>query len=999
MVQERIKGKGKGKEMLYRYEGEVVGPAEPDQGFKEEEIVVRDPRKEIGFKRPPTLRPMRTEFIEIKYEYDINSTGPPPPTSVLITNISPLTPNNALRQYLGQHGNVVSYEPQVDNQTGGAIGVLFLKYSTHEEAKRCVQKENGKKGGLQSNTLAMKPGEVEEWKVVFDGEGVKLKAVMRELVERKKREKEAQRRGPSIIDSANAVASGSSSAAGNVGGAGTPMSGMQSPAPRRGQPTTSSHLSRPSQRAATDKSNGHHTPLQHPLPQNPMKSGSNVVQKPSQGDANEQTQEGDKVPIVVAVSEPKPLDALVQARLNRQKMNLGMPSSTAPGVGRGRTMLPVKYGAYKASPMNASRSPSPSIAAHKPGMNQGPKSVADREKAHQEVVRELAQNGHDHVKVQGGVQLVASVKDEDVRNFFEGFNPDKVLRDHTGLYVTFTKAGVAQRATNVLGSGTKQLGYQSVTLSAHPPPVYESTAQKTSWTEMELIEEAQKLIVRELTDLLQKDISERIVGQDLKKLIVEAKSRGPSAMQNELKPVEKKGLKGLSFKKAKKVKAVVEVEKEDMGDGEMDVDRPKKKRKKEVKKIRRVIDDEDLESEDEDEADTIRLAALDSEDVRKRAVSEDHDEEDEPVKKKQKVLEVTVKGKKSLKKLKQDLRAGSVDAVVLGDAESFDSPAITKLRLLDGFGSSLSPSRSPSPEQLKRRKRPVTPLPTPPPDPVGLGLCEDDEDLYFAKLALSFQKPVPEKAQAPPSSSDAPTFRQHKTGSARTEGYYKITHAEKMAYVVQYQARAANSGSAPVVEEPQPQHIHTTSSRSNRANARRRAQGLEEINQVQRAVALSKGETAANELTFKFNQLQTRKKHLRFARSPIHDWGLYAMEKISRGEMVIEYVGEVIRAQVADKREKAYERQGIGSSYLFRIDEDLVVDATKKGNLGRLINHSCDPNCTAKIIAISGEKKIVIYAKQDIELGDEITYDYHFPFEQDKIPCLCGSAKCRGYLN
>lgn len=40
----------------------------------------------------------------------------------------------------------------------------------------------------------------------------------------------------------------------------------------------------------------------------------------------------------------------------------------------------------------------------------------------------------------------------------------------------------------------------------------------------------------------------------------------------------------------------------------------------------------------------------------------------------------------------------------------------------------------------------------------------------------------------------------------------------------------------------------------------------------------------------------------------------------------------------------------------------------------RLINHSCDPNCTAKIITINGEKKIVIYAKQDIELGDEITY-------------------------
>ncbi|KAL1711439.1 hypothetical protein EV715DRAFT_278461 [Schizophyllum commune] len=218
-----------------------------------------------------------------------------------------------------------------------------------------------------------------------------------------------------------------------------------------------------------------------------------------------------------------------------------------------------------------------------------------------------------------------------------------------------------------------------------------------------------------------------------------------------------------------------------------------------------------------------------------------------------------------------------------------------------------------------------------------------------------------------PDPSDQPLFRKHETGSARTEGYYKISHAERTAYVAQYKSRQNAPEPAPVVQEQKPQ---VQSSRSNRANARRRAQGLEEMNQMQH-----------------------------FARSPIHDWGLYAMERIVRGEMVIEYVGEVIRAQVADKREATYERQGIGSSYLFRIDEEIVVDATKKGNLGRLINDSCDPNCTAKIITINGEKKIVIYAKRDIELGDEITYDYHFPFEQDKIPCLCGTAKFRGFLN
>ncbi|EJU01516.1 SET domain-containing protein [Dacryopinax primogenitus] len=161
----------------------------------------------------------------------------------------------------------------------------------------------------------------------------------------------------------------------------------------------------------------------------------------------------------------------------------------------------------------------------------------------------------------------------------------------------------------------------------------------------------------------------------------------------------------------------------------------------------------------------------------------------------------------------------------------------------------------------------------------------------------------------------------------------------------------------------------------------------------------SRGGAAPSSELFAFNQLRARKKELKFARSPIHDWGLYALEYIPAGDMVIEYVGEVVRQQVADKREKVYERQGIGSSYLFRIDDDLVVDATMKGNIGRLINHSCSPNCTARIITINSSKKIVIYAKTPIEPGEEITYDYHFPIEQEKIPCLCGSEKCRGFLN
>lgn len=59
----RVKGKGKGKEILLRYNGEVI-PGE-------HEAVVRDPRKEGKAKKLPTLRPQRSEFVQVKYEVSV----------------------------------------------------------------------------------------------------------------------------------------------------------------------------------------------------------------------------------------------------------------------------------------------------------------------------------------------------------------------------------------------------------------------------------------------------------------------------------------------------------------------------------------------------------------------------------------------------------------------------------------------------------------------------------------------------------------------------------------------------------------------------------------------------------------------------------------------------------------------------------------------------------------------------------------------------------------
>ncbi|KAJ4967235.1 hypothetical protein NE237_019084 [Protea cynaroides] len=147
----------------------------------------------------------------------------------------------------------------------------------------------------------------------------------------------------------------------------------------------------------------------------------------------------------------------------------------------------------------------------------------------------------------------------------------------------------------------------------------------------------------------------------------------------------------------------------------------------------------------------------------------------------------------------------------------------------------------------------------------------------------------------------------------------------------------------------------------------------------------------------KATQSKARKKRLRFQRSKIHDWGLIALELIEAEDFVIEYVGELIRPRISDIRERQYEKMGIGSSYLFRLDDGYVVDATKRGGIARFINHSCEPNCYTKVISVDGQKKIFIYAKRQISAGEEITYNYKFPLEEKKIPCSCGSKRCRGY--
>lgn len=297
-------------------------------------------------------------------------------------------------------------------------------------------------------------------------------------------------------------------------------------------------------------------------------------------------------------------------------------------------------------------------------------------------------------------------------------------------------------------------------------------------------------------------------------------------------------------------------------------------------------------------------------------------------------------------------------------------------------------------------------------------LVKDTEDLKLLREVLDSEKPEPlghaeywawthkevKSMNEGPETAGVATIIEDglderlrwtsKTGSCCSDGYIKIPDADKVAYLPH--RRKIHNPIDTIQEEKSTSAVtgapgHSTS-RYNRASNRRLANDINYQKQQ-----LSNETDILN-----FNQLKKRKKPVKFARSAIHNWGLYAIEPIVRNEMIIEYVGEVVRQKVSELREKKYLRSGIGSSYLFRVDEDTVIDATKLGGIARFINHSCTPSCTAKIIKVEGKKRIVIYALRDVAANEELTYDYKFEREandEERIPCLCGSSGCKGYLN
>lgn len=128
-------------------------------------------------------------------------------------------------------------------------------------------------------------------------------------------------------------------------------------------------------------------------------------------------------------------------------------------------------------------------------------------------------------------------------------------------------------------------------------------------------------------------------------------------------------------------------------------------------------------------------------------------------------------------------------------------------------------------------------------------------------------------------------------------------------------------------------------------------------------------------------------------------YGLRADEDLQTDDFIFEYVGEVIAEGEFQKRRRRYDEEGIKHFYFMSLSTREFIDATKKGNLGRFCNHSCNPNCYVDKWIVGDKLRMGIFAKRPIEAGEELVFNYNVDrYGADPQPCYCGEPNCLGFL-
>ena len=141
-------------------------------------------------------------------------------------------------------------------------------------------------------------------------------------------------------------------------------------------------------------------------------------------------------------------------------------------------------------------------------------------------------------------------------------------------------------------------------------------------------------------------------------------------------------------------------------------------------------------------------------------------------------------------------------------------------------------------------------------------------------------------------------------------------------------------------------------------------------------------------------------RRIQVRRSGVHGKGVFAVAPIARGEIIIEYKGEIISWPEALRRHP-HDPQDPNHTFYFELETGDAIDAKVGGNAARWINHACKPNCEAD----EANGRVFIKALRALKPGEELFYDYGLSIDapytaklKKEYECRCGAKSCRGTM-
>ena len=123
--------------------------------------------------------------------------------------------------------------------------------------------------------------------------------------------------------------------------------------------------------------------------------------------------------------------------------------------------------------------------------------------------------------------------------------------------------------------------------------------------------------------------------------------------------------------------------------------------------------------------------------------------------------------------------------------------------------------------------------------------------------------------------------------------------------------------------------------------------------------------------------------------STIHGSGVFARRDIPGDTRVLEYIGERLT------KAESLHRRKLGNFFVFIVNDQFDIDGAVDWNPARFINHSCAPNCDARM----EDERIWIIARRNLRAGEELSFNYGYNLDdyEDHV-CCCGAKECLGYM-